>query len=133
MARRYIGRAIVTVVRRGCLEPFSPGVVFGYYDCTVAADGVRWTGRVYPPAAGYGTGVAYDSPKAYDSVANAAASFASAPDSRAWREWGRTANRSKCGRMPCRASTRRLAEALGAGGLAPTSGRWNVRRKAHVE
>jgi hypothetical protein len=35
-----------------------------------------WTGFVNPPPAGFGRGIAYDSPRAYDQVARAAISFA---------------------------------------------------------
>ena len=35
-----------------------------------------WTGFINPPAAGFGRGIAYDSPEAYDQTAHAALSFA---------------------------------------------------------
>lgn len=107
MARRYIGRATVTVIYRDG----------GYYDCTVAVDGTRWTGQVNPPAAGYGPGVAYDSPEAHDSVASAAASFASTPAPDVWREQGLTVHDAK----------RRLRDALEYGGIGPDG--WIVLRK----
>ena len=49
----------------------------GFYRTSVSREGrVLWRGRVRPPAAGFGRGVAYDSPEAYDETARAALSFA---------------------------------------------------------
>lgn len=68
MARRYCGSAIVT---------------FRYDDrgdfpASVAIDGRKvWAGRLPPPAAGSGAGVACDHASAYDQVAHAVLSFAS--------------------------------------------------------
>ena len=40
----------------------------------------RWSGYVSPAPAGFGRGVAYDSPQAYDEIAHAALSFAAYSD-----------------------------------------------------
>lgn len=67
MAKRYSGKATVTVSYEDR----------GDYKASVAI-GKRnvWRGRIGAPAAGFGRGIAYDSPKAYDSTAHAALSFA---------------------------------------------------------
>lgn len=67
MAKRYSGRVVVTVLYDD----------HDYYKASVAVPGRSvWQGRIYPPKSGYGAGVAYDSPKAYDRTARAAISFA---------------------------------------------------------
>lgn len=48
----------------------------GDYRCSVSCGEVSTRLTVNPPASGYGPGVAYDSPQAYDSAARAAISFA---------------------------------------------------------
>jgi hypothetical protein len=55
----------------------------GCYDGKVVVDGHTYSVSVGPPASGYGPGVAYDSPEAYDRAAHAALSFAAADT-----EWG---------------------------------------------
>jgi hypothetical protein len=55
----------------------------GCYDGKVIVGGHTYSVCVGPPASGYGTGVAYDSPEAYDRAAHAALSFAAADT-----EWG---------------------------------------------
>ena len=55
----------------------------GCYDGKVVVDGHTYSVSVGPPASGYGPGVAYDSPEAYDRAAHAALSFAAADI-----EWG---------------------------------------------
>jgi hypothetical protein len=55
----------------------------GCYDGKVVVDGHTYSVSVGPPASGYGPGVAYDSPEAYDRAAHAALSFAAAD-----AEWG---------------------------------------------
>lgn len=67
MAKRYSGKAVITVTYEDR----------GDYKASVAI-GKRnvWSGRIGAPAAGFGRGIAYDSPKAYDSTAHAALSFA---------------------------------------------------------
>jgi hypothetical protein len=55
----------------------------GCYDGKVVVDGHTYSVSVGPPASGYGPGVAYDSPEAYDRAAHAALSFAAAD-----LEWG---------------------------------------------
>jgi hypothetical protein len=71
MAKRYSGEVVVTVVYEDR----------GDYKATVAI-GRRnvWSDRIGAPASGFGRGVAYDSPKAYDSTARAALSFADYED-----------------------------------------------------
>lgn len=65
MARRYSGDVVVTCTYRD----------EGHYDCTVSTPSETVDVQVMPPASGYGRGVAYDSPEAYDQVAHAALSF----------------------------------------------------------
>jgi hypothetical protein len=50
----------------------------GCYDGKVIVDGHTYSVAVGPPASGYGSGLAYDSPEAYDRAAHAALSFAAA-------------------------------------------------------
>jgi hypothetical protein len=50
----------------------------GCYDGKVIVDGHTYSVSVGPPASGYGPGIAYDSPEAYDRAAHAALSFAAA-------------------------------------------------------
>ena len=76
MAVRYSGLIRITVVYRDQ----------GDYKVTVTDTSVRhplergrknsWSGFINPAPAGFGRGVAYDSPQAYDEVASAALSFA---------------------------------------------------------
>jgi hypothetical protein len=48
-----------------------------FYRASVSRGGrVLWRGRVRPAPAGFGAGVAYDSPKAYDEIARSALAFA---------------------------------------------------------
>ena len=67
MAKRYSGKAVITVLYQDR----------GDYKATVAI-GKRnvWSGRIGAPASGFGRGIAYDSPTAYDRTASAALSFA---------------------------------------------------------
>jgi hypothetical protein len=67
MAKRYSGRAVVTVTYQDR----------GDYKCSVSI-GKRavWSGRISAPKSGFGRGVAYDSPAAYDHTAETALSFA---------------------------------------------------------
>ena len=55
----------------------------GCYDGKVVVSGHTYSVAVGPPASGYGPGIAYDSPEAYDRAAHAALSFAAADT-----EWG---------------------------------------------
>jgi hypothetical protein len=55
----------------------------GCYDGKVVVGGHTYSISVGPPASGYGPGIAYDSPEAYDRAAHAALSFAAAD-----KEWG---------------------------------------------
>ena len=66
MAIRYSGDAVIRISYDDR----------GYYNTSVSAHGHTWKGKIYPPTSGYGRGVSYDSPKAYDEVANAALNFA---------------------------------------------------------
>lgn len=67
MATRYSGDLKINVTYRDR----------GDYACTIALHGINaWKGTVRPPAMGFGPGIAYDSPEAYDSVARAAVAFA---------------------------------------------------------
>ena len=67
MATRYSGNLRITCTYRDQ----------GDYKCTVTPHGGRGkTVYVRPAPAGFGPGIAYDSPKAYDEIAHAAISFA---------------------------------------------------------
>ena len=72
----------------------------GCYDGKVVVDGHTYSVSVGPPASGYGPGVAYDSPEAYDRAAHAALSFAAADT-----EWGdgcrylHAGRRARCERL----------------------------------
>ena len=66
MAIRYSGQVRISCVYRDQ----------GDYRCMVSSPGGREILHVNPPASGFGSGVSYDSPKAYDRTAHAALSFA---------------------------------------------------------
>jgi len=67
MATRYSGNLRITCTYRDR----------GDYKCTVTPHGGKaHTVFVNPPASGYGPGISYDSPEAYDRVAHAAIAFA---------------------------------------------------------
>lgn len=67
MAKRYSGDLQISVVYDDK----------NHYRTTVSRGGkLLWRGIVNPAAAGFGPGVAYDSPKAYDEVASSALAFA---------------------------------------------------------
>lgn len=67
MATRYSGNATIRMVYQDS----------GDYACTVSVAGRNvWTGTVGAPAVGFGDGIAYDSPDAYDETARAALAFA---------------------------------------------------------
>jgi hypothetical protein len=73
MATRYSGEAVIRVAYTDA----------GDYRCTVSCGGHSETFTVVAPAAGFGAGVAYDAPRAYDATARAALAFAAEPDVRA--------------------------------------------------
>ena len=69
MARRYCGALTINVlynprVRLGCIGT-------DWYDCRVTLGRAGISLHVHAPAAGFGSGVAYDSPEAYDRIARA--------------------------------------------------------------
>lgn len=67
MAKRYSGDLQINVVYDDR----------GDYRTSVSRGGkVRWRGRINPAPAGFGRGVAYDSAKAYDEIAESALAFA---------------------------------------------------------
>lgn len=67
MTKRYSGSLEINVVYDDR----------GHYRTSVSGDGkLRWRGTVTPAPAGFGPGVAYDSPQAYDEVASSAIAFA---------------------------------------------------------
>ncbi len=68
MATRYSGNLTIRVLYKDQ----------GHYKCSVTGPGVRWSGLITPARGGFGAGVAYDSEKAYDEIAESALSFASA-------------------------------------------------------
>lgn len=68
MAKRYIGDAVITITYRDR----------GDYAGTVCAGRKCWRfNELRGPAIGFGRGVAYDSPKAYDEMAESAVGFGS--------------------------------------------------------
>lgn len=71
MAKRYVGDATIRM-------EFRQAQVGGdYYKCSVSMKGQHLASlTVRPPPAGYGDGVAYDAPAAYDQVAVAVLAFA---------------------------------------------------------
>lgn len=72
MAKRYCGNLKIRITYcDGNMEYPS-----GYYRCSVTGRGGKWSGIVGPAASGFGRGIAYDSPVAYDTVARSAVSFA---------------------------------------------------------
>jgi len=75
---RFIGKQIIMATRySGDLKITIVYDDRGFYRCSISKDGRKlWRGNVKPPANGFGTGVSYDSEKAYDKVAKAAVSFA---------------------------------------------------------
>lgn len=67
MAKRYSGNLVINVVYDDK----------NFYRTSVSRGGkLLWRGSVQPAPAGFGPGVAYDSPKAYDEVASSAIAFA---------------------------------------------------------
>lgn len=67
MATRYSGDLKITVIYDD----------LGFYRSSISKDGRKlWRGNIKPPPAGFGSGVGYDSEKAYDKVAEVALSFA---------------------------------------------------------
>jgi len=67
MAKRYSGNLQISVVYDDK----------GHYRTSVSSGGKHlWSGVVNPAPAGFGPGIAYDSPKAYDEVASSALAFA---------------------------------------------------------
>jgi hypothetical protein len=67
MAKRYSGNLQISVVYDDK----------NHYRTAVSSGGkLLWRGIVNPAPAGFGPGVAYDSPKAYDEVASSALAFA---------------------------------------------------------
>lgn len=67
MATRYCGDVRITARYFDC----------GHYEATVKAPGVPgYRGTCQPAASGFGAGVAYDSPAAYDEICASALSFA---------------------------------------------------------
>ena len=67
MAKRYSGNLQINVTYDDR----------GDYRTSVSSGGKSlWSGRVKPAPVGFGRGVAYDSPKAYDEIASSALSFA---------------------------------------------------------
>lgn len=66
MARRYLGNLAISVTYDDR----------DFYRASVSGNGVIWKGTLRPTAAGFGPGVAYDSPRAYDEIARSAVSFA---------------------------------------------------------
>lgn len=66
MARRYIGEAVIDINYRDQVD----------YAGTISAGGYTWHfDGLRPSRSGFGRGVAYDSPKAYDEMAASAVSF----------------------------------------------------------
>ena len=68
MANRYSGQLRISVEYDDRGGDYRVGVTDGKH---------RWRGRIRPAPAGFGPGVGYDSPKAYDSIARSALAFAS--------------------------------------------------------
>jgi len=67
MAKRYSGNLQINVVYDDK----------NFYRTSVSSGGkLLWRGTVNPAPSGFGPGVAYDSPKAYDEVASSAIAFA---------------------------------------------------------
>lgn len=91
MAKRYSGDLQISVVYDDR----------GDYRTSVSEGGkVLWRGRVNPARAGFGVGVAYDSPKAYDEIVRSAISFADHEkpgigDSAAMNDSGYTVSRTR--------------------------------------
>lgn len=68
MANRYSGQLRISVEYDDRGGDYRVGVTDGKH---------RWRGRVRPAPAGFGPGVGYDSPRAYDEIARSALAFAS--------------------------------------------------------
>jgi hypothetical protein len=67
MAKRYSGNLQISVIYDDR----------GHYRTAVSSGGkLLWRGTVRPAPAGFGPGVAYDSPQAYDKIAQSTLSFA---------------------------------------------------------
>ncbi len=68
MATRYSGNVQIRLTYTGGLDDC--------YDGKVRADGHSYAVSVYAPKVGFGPGIAYDSPEAYDQAAHSMLSFA---------------------------------------------------------
>lgn len=67
MAKRYSGNLQINVVYNDK----------GHYRTSISLGGKHlWSGNVHPAPSGFGPGIAYDSPKAYDEIASSALAFA---------------------------------------------------------
>jgi hypothetical protein len=67
MARRYSGNLQISIVYDDR----------GHYRTSVSSGGkLLWRGTVNPAPSGFGRGIAYDSPQAYDEIASSAIAFA---------------------------------------------------------
>lgn len=69
MARRYFGDLAINVLYEDVGRD-------GRYKVSVSGGGITYKTYITPAASGFGAGVAYDSPRAYDEIANSAVSFA---------------------------------------------------------
>lgn len=78
MATRYSGNLRISVVYDDRGGDYRVGVTDGTH---------RWRGRVRPAPAGFGAGVAYDSPRAYDEIARSALAFAASDMERKRESW----------------------------------------------
>ena len=72
MARRYIGDAVIHIKYKGSTPEGDD-----YAGKIVTKDYTWKFSQLYAPRCGFGCGVAYDSPEAYDEMADSAASFGS--------------------------------------------------------
>ena len=74
MAKRYSGNATIRLTYDDSVQSINGA---GFYRVTIAVAGRSvWSGIVNPAPAGFGPGIAYDSPLAYDDTARAALAFA---------------------------------------------------------
>jgi len=75
MAKRYIGDAVITIAYRDQ----------GDYAGTIRAGGYTWRfDNLWPSQSGFGPGIGYDSPEAYDQMAQSAVNFGSNPSEESW-------------------------------------------------
>jgi len=75
MAIRYSGNVTIRLTYKDAHFWHGEYVAEGYYG-RVIVNGQGYSSEVRPPLSGFGSGIAYDSPEAYDEIARSMVAFA---------------------------------------------------------